>query len=826
MMMAITGGETVIRYLQDKYMAVRSAFASASTPDRKTIGLLPPDGRSSVDVGDIGSGLLGALENMSAYYSYLEPTIPLNVLKYITLISIVNADLSQAVKNARLLGNNGHRIIITAKSTRIHEAAKLRLSDLARNIDPLSAGVDGFINMCFDQLMVPGALSAEAVIAPNMKSVEKVVTVPTFSIRFKYEDSQFRKYQETGNIGGKNWLAPLNELTYSYLAIARAEGSPYAMPPFISALEPLLMQKSIFENVKYMLKKIGLLGLNILTVARLQREQGESLEKWRQRNQTHINDVAKSVHNNYNKGILVLPEGQTCENKPLTQDARGVTEIIQAIEQQVFSGIGADPALFGRSYSTTETYAGVVYNMLLNSLGNMRRLIATFLEKVYMLDLTLNGIPVDNVKLLFNEDKRLDPNTEALAERYRLKNTLDKVNSGMIEPDQGAQEQGYESWYDEEKLKDLNVNPGSETLAFQFDRGLQQYIHLKPAHELHEFTRIKPCHGLTRTDTDNKNKNNPVRECPCSSVAKPFHMQHTEAEQAEEKLNEWIVEYMARVLPYFDEMQSEKVIDWAADYVEKNAQKLKDNPGLFIDDLKQYLGELESYKQIKENKEFGETLEKVHTDMGKFLKTIDLSVFGDNKPKVSIQFGDGDLKAAIMNKRCDNIYFSRFLDNPQFGTQIRAFMSKFFERGESVFGGWTDEIKKDFMVQFGGAIKADLRSQMRLIVESGAGRLQTYSRFEQLYEGGILKAVILVFPGCCSICSSFEGVEVEVARVRNIIREGFVNASSPEAALEFIKSTSVTKDDFGVSVEDLLNSGRGFPKYHPHCKCTIRGIIK
>lgn len=806
--------------MRNVYHALRSALGF----DRKSIGLLPPEGRSSVDVGDISGGMIGALENMSAYYSYLEPTIPLNVLKYITLISIVNPDLSQAVKNARLLGNNGHRIIITAKSTRVHDAAKQRLSDLARNIDPLSAGVDGFINMCFDQLMVPGALSAEAVIAPNMKSVEKVVTVPAFSVRFKYEESQFKKYQETGNIGGKNWLAPLNDITYAYLPISRAEGSPYAMPPFISALEPLLMQKSIFENVKYMLKKIGLLGLNIMTVARLQREQGESLEKWRARNQTHLNDVAKSVHNNYNKGILVLPEGQTCENKPLTQDARGVTEIIQAIEQQVFSGIGTDPALHGRSYSTTETYAGVVYNMLLNSLGNMRRLIASFLEMVYMLDLTLNGIPVDAVKLVFNEDQRLDPNTEALAQRYRLKNTLDKVNAGMIEPDQGAQEHGYESWYDEEKLKNLNIKPGQETFAFPYDRKLQQYVHIRPVHEL------KTKQGSTDyTDSHRFIKDTfLISDNQCNQWTKAFHMQHSsEAEQAEEKLQEWIVEYMARVLPYFDEMQSEKVIDWAADYVEKNADKLKDNPGLFIDDLKQYLGELESYKTIKENKEFGAALEKVHVDMGKFLKTVDLSVFGESKPKVSIQFGDGDLKAANMNKGCDQIYFSRFLNNPQFGSKIREFMTKFFERGESVFGGWTDDIKKEFMVQFGGAIQADLRTQMRLIIESGAGRLQTYSRFEQLFEGGILKATVLVFPGCCtSICLPFSGVEIEVARVRNIIQEGFVNASSPENALEFIKNTGLTKEDIDISMDELLNSGRGFPKYHPHCRCTVRGVIK
>jgi hypothetical protein len=467
--------------------------------------------------------------------------------------------------------------------------------------------------------------------------------------------------------------------------------------------------------------------------------------------------------------------------------------------------------------------------MLLNSLGNMRRLIASFLEMVYMLDLTLNGIPVDAVKLVFNEDKRLDPNTEALAERYRLKNTLDKVNSGMIEPDQGAQEQGYESWYDEEKLKNLNTNPGSETLSFPYDRNLQQYIHIRPVHEV--------SHGRTRTDTDNNNKDNRHRGLfePAWNISDLFHHspitthQSTpddDARSADEKLQEWIVEYMARVLPHFDEMQSEKVIDWAADYVEKNAAKLKDNPGAFIDDLKQYLGELESYKTIKENKEFGAALEKVHVDMGKFLKTVDMSVFGESKPKVSIQFGDGDLKAAIMNKGCDQIYFSRFLNNPQFGSKIREFMTKFFERGESVFGGWTDEIKKDFMVQFGGAIQADLRSQMRLIIESGAGRLQTYSRFEQLFEGGILKATVLVFPGCCtSICLPFSGVEIEVARVRNIIQEGFVNASSPENALEFIKNTGLTKEDIDISMDELLNSCRGFPKYHPHCRCTVRGKV-
>ncbi|MBN8220704.1 MAG: hypothetical protein J0L53_07250, partial [Spirochaetes bacterium] len=132
------------------------------------------------------------------------------------------------------------------------------------------------------------------------------------------------------------------------------------------------------------------------------------------------------------------------DHRSITGDARGAADLFQVGEEQLASGIDMDPALLGRSYSTTETYAGVVYQAFLSKLAGRTRIVKRFLERVYFLHLVLAGYRVKKVRVTFNPARSLNPQSDAQAENFRLLNIKMKEDAGWIDADQAAKEAGYE----------------------------------------------------------------------------------------------------------------------------------------------------------------------------------------------------------------------------------------------------------------------------------------------------------------------------------------------------------------------------------------------
>jgi hypothetical protein len=190
--------------------------------------------------------------------------------------------------------------------------------------------------------------------------------------------------------------------------------------------------------------------------------------------------------------MMVKYEEQTFEHFNVSADARGGSDLFNQNEQQVFSGLGTQPALHGRTYSTTETYAGVVYNMLVTDSLNIQRLPKRRMEKTYKLDLFLQGIMVESISLNFNKTQSLNPLNDANVEKINIETAKMKVDMGMISLDQAAQENGYqEAFKRPEEIEQENETPDNvipfqqsnrktsknkkQTAKFRFDKDTQQY---------------------------------------------------------------------------------------------------------------------------------------------------------------------------------------------------------------------------------------------------------------------------------------------------------------------------------------------------------------
>lgn len=363
---------------------------------------------------------------------------PREFLDIIDNIFLTFPDISQAVKKTVHLGNTGHHVEFEGLSEAQAKSANEEIKNFSKTILKYSAGLDSFVNLLFQQAITKGAISLEIVPSLKFDSVEKIVFVPVKSIQFKKVDREFLPFQ---NLPGKEPI-PLNPEQYMYIPLHTLENSPYGIPPFISAFHSLMIQKDGMQNVKNIIRKFGLLGF-IFAQKRIPNNEGLSQGEYKEFLQKDLMNFSKSFRNNFNSGVAVAYDDTTIQHNQVTGDAKGVSDIFQLVEQQIASGIDIDPALLGRTYSTTETYAGVVYHSFLSSLTNTRRLIKRALEKILLMHLTYKGFPVKSVSIKFNPDKELNPEKAATAEKTKIENVLLKLNAGIIDLDTAAKELGY-----------------------------------------------------------------------------------------------------------------------------------------------------------------------------------------------------------------------------------------------------------------------------------------------------------------------------------------------------------------------------------------------
>lgn len=446
---------------------------------------LPSSGRSSEEtLGSSMSAYLGSFGNVS-------PIINFEMLQTLKQLWLFNPDVSQYVANIVNLGNPGHQISVDAKSDTVIEAAVTRLNESASRIYTHGVGVDGLLNHYLASVAWSGAVSSEDVVNIAGRRVEKVVIVPVEKIRFRYdpETDTYHPYQQLSTMAARKDLrtefgmVKLHPETYRYYALATIDNSPYAKPPATAAVQAILDgQVPIMENIQYMAKKIGLLGLVSASVMPPPRKPGETEAEFQSRATTYLKRVRDALQD-FSKGLLVTFRDQKIEHTPVTTGAQGVYDLNRMSEEQIFSGLSAMPGFHGRTDATTETFADVVYYLLTAQVANMQRIVTRRQERTYRLDLRLGGIEVDGVSVTFNKSHSRNAKAEAETEAIKLRTVLTKVRSGLITPDEGAQELGLESWADPEMFNEapeqLPENSKDKTeqrrLRFEFNRASQRY---------------------------------------------------------------------------------------------------------------------------------------------------------------------------------------------------------------------------------------------------------------------------------------------------------------------------------------------------------------
>lgn len=395
------------------------------------------------------------ISRLFSQYAPLGYQLPWHVLDYIELLATYNSDYSQAVENIRTLANSGHTLHVLAQGKRATTRLKDRLEEKARTLQESHGGIDGIIDKLLDQAATYGAMCGEWVVDEKLSDVVQFVDVNPKHIRFFWEDDeqQWAPYQKvTGHQAqeardrGQKVIencVKLDQNTFRYYAFDAEPGSPYGTPPFLAALAPIAIQRDMVDNLAQVVKKLGLLAVIDMTVKSMPALPNETEDQYRARAGAYLDEYIGVVQDMAKDGGIVHYDDVEMKVTGLSGNAAGATNIFKQNEEQVFSGLKSMPSVQGRSYSTTETYAGVAYDIIIRNTAKYQRAVKRMIEAGYWLMATLWSEPAQSIRIEFKENKTLMRLQNAQSDRLEIDNIYRKIRAGWITPTQGAQEAGY-----------------------------------------------------------------------------------------------------------------------------------------------------------------------------------------------------------------------------------------------------------------------------------------------------------------------------------------------------------------------------------------------
>ena len=397
---------------------------------------------------DLADRFASALSWHRQFVKQIDPSFPIEFIAILRRLVKLVPDLSQGLKRHIYLANTGYEITLEDASEKDQERGQELIKQFFRDRP-------GLVNHLIRQTCITGALSAECAPSVGLDDVD-IQVIPAELIRFRREPVEGSNSGATVDVPfqlmPRGDMRRLDTEQYTYEALERDEGNPYGIPPFISAMESVFVQRAGRSNIKAILDKLGMLGLVHVAQDRPRREPNEDDAGYRSRLLATIGELRDKIMRRVRSGIIFTYNDTKVAHTPIVGDARAHEPVWRANEEQVASGIDTDPALMGRSYSTTETYAGVVFAAFEGKLGNVRHPTERFLrDKALDQYLRLHGLSFSRLSWKWEDGVSLNAVAESRA-RYtngqsdalRQRMIFERLERGIIDLDTAAQELGYD----------------------------------------------------------------------------------------------------------------------------------------------------------------------------------------------------------------------------------------------------------------------------------------------------------------------------------------------------------------------------------------------
>ena len=752
---------------------------------------VPPAGRSS---NIQTQTILNGLNQYFSIFGDMDPAIPWTYLNWLSRVVWVNPTMKHALENWKTTANSGHTAFVEARNDNIAEASVDALNALARRVNPYGAGMDGLVDKQLLQTGIGGAVSAEAVIANDLSQIDDIVLVPVESIRFKQAGGQFVPFQR----GSMLKDIDLNPLTYKYTAWEHNESNPYAVPPMLAAIQPVLDQADMNENIRFIIKKLGLLGLVSFVLKPLAKRTDESDREYQNRLADHLSTVSTNLNKNFLNGLIVHYDDQEVKHNPTTGNVQGADKLYMLNVHEVSSAMLTPPAFVGHTDSSTETYADVVYRLFVALAKNLRRPCKRSMEFFWRLELRLQGIEVDSISAKFADIPSRDPLATLEGESFRQNSIIQRVEKGMIDPDTGAQEMGYDRWFDPSRIPDANAAFSGglsvqtrEPYRFKYDRERNLYVFQPRRIELQSAGTLQHTHSHN-----------------CNHVLAELGGEWSEVAAK-------IDGYIASVAE-FSTAARESAVSAVLEFLEGKSASDFVSAEAFGRDVFNVISE--SYHGVFDAEEVAQAIRAQVNPIYSFFKLEDMS--GLPAGTMEFVFNSMDRRAITFIEGVDHFMVSKFIDNPnsQAGA-VKFLREQYLEKGEGLFGRGSKAVIEQFRGQFGTFLKDRSSGMIKTIMETSVTRMRGYARIQQFTDAGFARRELIVLRDACDICAPLANRPVETGPAAETMEMEI--AMTPEEFSGYLKARSNKIED----VQARYKAGETMTPLHPNCRCQERVVI-
>lgn len=392
----------------------------------------------------------------------IAPIFPFGSMWYLMNKGITVPDIAQAVLNAKNTANTDIQYSFVwrgaesdERKTELYKKAIKYITEWSDYVYP-GSNLHGLVDDLIGSVHLTGAMCVEWVLSRNRDRVERALVLETPTLRW-LADSEYNLhlYQSVPHVqiirdGQKRidrrhqWVS-LNYDTVVYRALQRYGGNPYGIPQISSVLKVLPAHELSFDNISKTIGKYGLMGFLIVKFMKRDKRPDESMDSYREALISELDMYYDKYKDMFTEGVAVGYDGESeIDIKDVTGNTEGVSQIIQLVEEQMMSALNQDPALAGRTYSTTETYAGVVYDKYLRGISRIQSCVQDCISRGVFLHLAAMGMPIESVKVRFTKAKSLTNKMDAEARFMEQKVSHELFSDGIIDQTRYANEMGYD----------------------------------------------------------------------------------------------------------------------------------------------------------------------------------------------------------------------------------------------------------------------------------------------------------------------------------------------------------------------------------------------
>lgn len=810
--------ERASKKMRDKGIPV-DVFDDAGVARLKVKEDLPPmptsGGRSTEP--EYGTTVLDFVNELSL----IEPDVARYIYDALEYLAIYNSDVSYAVDNIVQLGGTSFNVYFDdSVSDEQAKEMKLLLKTKFKNWYNHSEGITSLINDLLAQLAITGVLSAEKVVREDLSGIKNVVLVSPKNIKFLYNVAldKFTPYQVVNKLASNSMLTSnlkeLNEESYKYMALRRINSKPYGVPPFLSALENIVLERDMLCNFRNIVKKLGVFGFLNVLVTPPKKEPNEDDLAYRRRAESYLRNMQPQIDKGLGSGyVLGFKDVHEFNMQGTTQDATGAKMLFELNSIMKMAGLKQDPLMLGRNFNTTETLGKVILAKMSTQVVNYQKIIGAFLSDLFFTELWLNGYNIKYVEVEFEKPMIGDEVRDAQAYSAKIDNAIKLYNQGILSQAQVAQEVGYEIPDQEEPRNSFFApepsNDGEDTKKREDVTDPNTTA-----------ANIKEAIAEYRAYLGGDAPEFPYRdECECGGSHTDLSFSDTN--NADDAVNRFIRAYLGDIMEVYDGSVKSmtRLIGRELSMLGNGATVEQVTDSVLYHLYRNWRGVF----GVKAQKEIKKWVETAYDTFRK-----DKGVFGTKAGEVPKgTFSTVDLRAIEYYKRSDSFYLGKFITDEDLKKKITKYIKeKYIEENLPI--GRNEEALADFKKEFGDLLKGD-DWKLRRIIDTTVSKMRNTAAVNYMQQADVEEYEIVGVNDRlqCAYCASLQGKKFSVVKAVSSVDSlaqsdpQFVRQEAPFLTTLISKPEDLTNMT-GTQIQDL---GWSLVPAHPACRDTIVAVL-